>query len=459
MTTLKGTDDYESLEAMANAIGEGGPEFEPGSKFWYSDAGADTLGAVIEQASGSSLADFVSERLLGPLGMEETVYLGGLDEYRLGRVASLYVGRVGEWVRFWGPEERPFYPFAWGSQSLYSTPRDYARFLAMWMDGGTAGGAEVLSPEAVSRTLTPVTAMRGLGSDAPYPTRFDDLAVYHGQMALLHVNGDPADGAPPPGAVPSIIGYSGSDGTIAWAWPQRDLIILYFTQSRGGSTAIRLEAEIQRLLLEPRNGMAVAVPAAYGELLGTYVADFGPFRDEPFEVLWRDQDLALDIPSQLVFSLDPVGADDERWTLRDAPDVTVSFARDEAGRVTDLLIDQGGQTFTLPKGEPVIEVETSLLPEEAARYLGWYREDGTSRDVEVLLQAGRLALRIPEATEPLDLFPPDAQGSWRLRLDPTVEIRFAEEAGEIVGYTARGPGGEAEFTRIDEAGPTAAGTS
>ncbi len=166
LTTVQSTDQYDSLGAMADATGEGGPEFEPGSKFWYSDAGTDVLGAVVEVASGMPLADYVGERLLDPLGMHESYYPGDPDDPRLDRTASLYAGRVGEWTRFWGPEAEPFYPYAWGSQSLYATPRDYARFLAMWLDEGQAGGLEVLSPEAVVRTLTPVTAMGSLGSDA-----------------------------------------------------------------------------------------------------------------------------------------------------------------------------------------------------------------------------------------------------------------------------------------------------
>ena len=242
LTTLETALDYESLEAMANAIGEGGPEFEPGSKFWYSDAGADTLGAVVEQASGQPLGTFVSERLLAPLGMDDTYYAGDPADPRLDRVASLYVGRVGDWTRFWEPGAEPFYPYAWGSQSLYGTPADYARFLAMWLDDGRAGEVQVLSPEAVERTLTPLTTMGSLGSDAPYPTQFEDLSVYHGQMALMHVPGEPVDGRPPADASPEIVGYSGSDGTIAWAFPERDLIVLYFTQSRCGSTPIRQES-------------------------------------------------------------------------------------------------------------------------------------------------------------------------------------------------------------------------
>src|SRR5688500_611140 len=34
-------DEYPDLQAQAKAIGENGPQFKPGEKFWYSDAGSD----------------------------------------------------------------------------------------------------------------------------------------------------------------------------------------------------------------------------------------------------------------------------------------------------------------------------------------------------------------------------------------------------------------------------------
>lgn len=449
LTILESTGDYESLEAMANAIGEVGPEFEPGSQFWYSDAGADTLGAVVEQASGSTLDAFVDERLLQPLGMADTYYLDGSDDPSQDHIASLYVGRIGEWTRFWGPDEEPFYPYAWGSQSLYATPLDYARFLAMWLDDGSADGSPILSPEAVARTLAPTAAMGSLGSNAPYPTQYPDLTAYHGQMALLHIDGEPLNGEPPPDAAPVVIGYSGSDGTIAWAWPDRDLIILYFTQSRGGSTVIRLEAEIQRLLLDPTDDAEFEMPEAYAGLLGTYTANFGPFRNEPFEVLWRDGALALDIPSQFIFTFDQTD-EDGRWDLRGAPGASVSFAQGEAGDTTHLRIHQGTEEFDLPKGAPEPGAEPTLQPEEAEPYLGWYVEDGSEREVEVVLQDGQLALRIPESPDPLELYPPDDDGVWLLRMNPAVAISFTERDGVIDSYEARGPGGEATFRRLDE---------
>ena len=51
----------------------------------------------------------------------------------------------------------------------------------------------------------------------------------YGQMAVLYV-----DSAESEKASPTVIGHSGSDGTFAWAWPKEDLMVLYFTQSRGG---------------------------------------------------------------------------------------------------------------------------------------------------------------------------------------------------------------------------------
>jgi CubicO group peptidase (beta-lactamase class C family) len=450
LSTLRSTDQYASLDEMANAIGEIGPEFEPGSKFWYSDSGADVLGAIVEAASGSSLDEFVGERLLEPLGMEDTFYSGDPEQPLLERVASLYAGRTGAWTRFWGPEAEPFYPFAWGSQSLYATPADYARFLAMWLDDGRVGDEQVLSPEAVARTLTPVGPMGSLGSDAPYPTRFPNTTVYHGQMALMHLPDDPETGEPAPEAEPAIVGYSGSDGTIAWAWPERDLMILYFTQSRGGVTPIRLEAEIERLLLDPSSGPVAEIPAAYADYLGTYTANFGSFSNEPFEVIWRDGELALDIPSAFIFGLDRVESDEERWSLRDAPGAEVSFTRDAAGAVTGLRFSQGGQSFDLPKGAPEVTTEEALRPEDVAQYLGWFREEGSGREVEVVLEDGQLALRIPETPTPLGLYPPDEDGAWRLRLDPSVEIRFEGQDGTVGAYTASSPAGEARFTRIEE---------
>ena len=46
------------------------------------------LGAVIEAASGMPLADYVNERLLDPLGMDDSYYPGAPDDSQLDRTAG-----------------------------------------------------------------------------------------------------------------------------------------------------------------------------------------------------------------------------------------------------------------------------------------------------------------------------------------------------------------------------------
>jgi CubicO group peptidase (beta-lactamase class C family) len=68
-------EQYSDLQAQAKAIGEKGPQFKPGEKFWYSDAGSDAAAAVVERISGTTIDRFVAERILQPLGMADSFYL------------------------------------------------------------------------------------------------------------------------------------------------------------------------------------------------------------------------------------------------------------------------------------------------------------------------------------------------------------------------------------------------
>ena len=135
LSLMTSVDQYETLQLLANATGEVGPQFTPGSKFWYSDAGTEVLGAIIELETDMPLDDFISGTLLEPLGMNNSFYYhpGTANDSRKSDIADLYYGSTGEWINVWSPEE-PFYPFVFGSQGLYSTPLDYAKFIKMLMN-------------------------------------------------------------------------------------------------------------------------------------------------------------------------------------------------------------------------------------------------------------------------------------------------------------------------------------
>jgi len=86
-------DAYADLQAQAKAIGENGPQFEPGEKFWYSDAGSDAAAAVVERISGTTIDRFVAQRIVQPLGMADSFYLSKADDPRKKRVASRAIQR------------------------------------------------------------------------------------------------------------------------------------------------------------------------------------------------------------------------------------------------------------------------------------------------------------------------------------------------------------------------------
>jgi hypothetical protein len=86
-------------------------------------------------------------------------------------------------------------------------------------------------------------------------------------------------------------------------------------------------------------------------LLGTYYANFGPFKNAPFQVVFRRGKLALDIPSELVYELLPPDKDG-RWMVAQGP-TTVSFKKDGKGKVSALTMHRGKSTHEMPRDKPV----------------------------------------------------------------------------------------------------------
>jgi CubicO group peptidase (beta-lactamase class C family) len=337
-------DEYTDLQSQAKAIGEKGPMFKPGEKFWYSDAGSDAAAAIVEKVSGMTIDHFVVDRILKPLGMEDSFYPSKADDSRKMRLASLYFGTPGKWTRFWNPDGAPMYPFAWGSQTLYSTPADYARFLTLWMDGGMAGSKRLLSKEAIGRIFTPTSPMKPPGTDEPFPCGFFGLKPYYGQMSMLYASGDN-----PTKFSVIAVGHGGSDGTGAWAFPEENLIVCYFTQSRGQLTTIRLETTIQDSLL--RRDISVKMPDELKPYLGTYYANFGQYKNTPFHIVYRSGKLALDIPDRLVFELKEADKEDRREFALTSK-IAVSFKKDTGGKVVTMFLHQAGMSFELPRDKP-----------------------------------------------------------------------------------------------------------
>jgi len=111
-------------------------DFEPGTKWSYSNTGYILLGRIVERVSGESLGDFLSHRIFKSLGMEHTFYeLNPSD----GRIAAGYLSFLLSDPELAAPEASGWLG---GAGGIYSTPAD----LAKW-DLALIGG-KVVNPDS-----------------------------------------------------------------------------------------------------------------------------------------------------------------------------------------------------------------------------------------------------------------------------------------------------------------------
>lgn len=126
-------------------------EFEPGTKFEYSNSNYELLGAIIEKVSGKKYGNLLKERIFDPLGMRDT----GLDTDTL-----ILPKRAQGYQR--GPKglehavsESMSVP--WAAGSIYSTTGD----LLLW-ERGLFGG-KVLNAASLKQMTTAGKGGYGLG--------------------------------------------------------------------------------------------------------------------------------------------------------------------------------------------------------------------------------------------------------------------------------------------------------
>jgi len=126
-------------------------EFEPGSRFAYSNSNYEVLGVVIEKVSGRKYAELLRERILDPLKMTHS----GLDadELLLPKRAQGYEPGSGGLI----PARSESMSNPWAAGALYSTTGD----LLKWEQG--LFGGKVLSADSLKTMATPGKGDYGLG--------------------------------------------------------------------------------------------------------------------------------------------------------------------------------------------------------------------------------------------------------------------------------------------------------
>lgn len=127
---------------------------QPGER-WHYGLGFDIAALAIERTRGRRFDQYLRQRLLAPLKMDDTGF--HVPEDARDRFASLYMRTPGGPLAVETPQRSAFLEppaVATGSGALVSTILDYFRFAQMLCNGGELDGVRVLSRESVDAMLS-----------------------------------------------------------------------------------------------------------------------------------------------------------------------------------------------------------------------------------------------------------------------------------------------------------------
>ncbi|MFD6491209.1 serine hydrolase domain-containing protein [Streptomyces sp. NPDC059944] len=194
--------------------------YQPGEAWLYNTC-SDLQGVLVSRVADRPLPEFLSERVLEPLGMKDTAF--EVPAARRARFTSYYRpdeeggltladGPDGEWSAL------PAFPS--GAGGLASTADDWLAFARMLLAGGTVDGRSLLSADSVRRMTT------------------NHLTLAQRDIGALFLEGQgwgygaQVDIAPTePWNVPGRYGWVGGTGTTGHLVPSTGTVALLLTQT------------------------------------------------------------------------------------------------------------------------------------------------------------------------------------------------------------------------------------
>jgi CubicO group peptidase (beta-lactamase class C family) len=215
---------HSTLAELVSQISQRPLEFEPGSRWQYSNSGINTLGRIVEVVSGQLFQAFLDMRLFGPLGMQNTTFFPSRSQVQ--RLAKPYsknkdTGKLEETSVYFvkgdlWDTERTVKP----AGGLYSTAEDLRRFYQMMLDDGVWNTKRLLSSEVVhALTHTQTGEIKtGFTEGMSWGLGFQVVKEPQGVTSMLS---------------PGTFGHGGAYATQSWADPNHQAIYMLMIQRRG----------------------------------------------------------------------------------------------------------------------------------------------------------------------------------------------------------------------------------
>jgi CubicO group peptidase (beta-lactamase class C family) len=234
---LKGSDSEFPLSDLPRRLSRIPLQVDPGAQ-WIYGISTDLVGLLCEVLSGMPLDQYLQQRILGPLGMQDTAF--SVPEDKVDRLAACYAPGDGVDGRLYRLVDdpatsgfaRPRTYFS-GAGGIVSTVGDYYRFCNMLLNGGTLDGVSILGPRTLQlMTLNHLPEGKDLATmgQSVGETAREGIGFGLGFAVLL----DPT--------VAQIIGtpgeyyWGGAASTAFFVNPVEELVMIFLTQLRPSST-------------------------------------------------------------------------------------------------------------------------------------------------------------------------------------------------------------------------------
>ena len=229
--------DGETLAEYIPRLGSTALEFQPGSRWTYSPgAGFETLGRIIEIASGTALDQFLRTRIFDPLGLPDITFWP--NDAQWPRVASVYAREAKGLTRTEMPNDtmsRNVY-FR-GSGGLYSTAEDYVAFGLMLANRGALNGKRLISRKSVEMlgAVHVPDTLPGRPAGEGYGLGVRVVTDHAARGTLL------SDGT---------YGWSGAQGTHFFVDPKEELVGILMVQTSNGELQREFEDLVAQAIID-----------------------------------------------------------------------------------------------------------------------------------------------------------------------------------------------------------------
>ncbi len=291
----------ETVKSMIARFRDKPLDFKPGEKFHYSNSGYFLLGAIIEKLSGKSYEAFLKEAIFDPLGMKDTGY-DHSDTLLPGRASGYTFDGEGLKNADYLDMTQPY-----AAGSLYSTVEDLARWDRALDDG------KLISKETYAKMYAPFKNSYAYGWM---------VTTTKGRKEIQHGGG--------------INGFV----TENLRYPDQKLCVVVLCNvlpSNPGRVAHDLAAIVlgEPYKLPTSRKVAKVNPKIYDLYVGRY-----QIAPKVIATFTREEDRFMtQITNQPKFEVFP---ESETVFFLKVVDATITFVKDDKGKVTHLVLHQGG---------------------------------------------------------------------------------------------------------------------